>query len=67
VRDLLPSDAKLHIIGNAQDQKYFEQMKNFVSQKQLSENVIFHGRLDDDIRNEIIRKSRAIIVPSEKE
>lgn len=64
---MLPPESHLHIIGNPQDEKYYEEILTYIKKHHLTSRVIFHGFLPTPDAREIVRRSRAIIVPSEKE
>ena len=53
--------AKLHICGDGSDRKYLE---NLVSKKDLKENVVFHGHLDDNTLTKLYSKSHVFVMPS---
>jgi len=63
----IPPDSKLHIIGNAQDNRYVEKLKSTILQHHLDKRVILHGHMSHDELSRILRTSCALLVPSEKE
>lgn len=63
----LPTDSRLHIIGNAQDTAYVETLREAIREHHLQERVILHGHLPQEEFSRILRTSRALLVPSEKE
>jgi glycosyltransferase involved in cell wall biosynthesis len=63
----LPDDSRLHIIGNVQDTRYVEALKTTIQQHNLQERVILHGHMAKDEFSILLRTSRALLVPSEKE
>ncbi|MFZ2256406.1 MAG: glycosyltransferase [Patescibacteria group bacterium] len=63
----LPTDSRLHIIGNAQDTEYVETLRETIREHHLQERVILHGHLSQEELSRILRTSRALLVPSEKE
>lgn len=63
----IPTDSRLHIIGNAQDEKYVESLKSLVNELHISDRIIFHGYLSIEDYTHILSTSRCLLVPSEKE
>ena len=66
-KDKIPPDARLHIIGNAQDQKYVSTLKELVQKNNISDRVIFHGFIPTEVCKNILTQSFCLLVPSEKE
>lgn len=58
---------RLKIIGNKQDEQYVESLQLVVDKLWLQNEVDFLWSLSDDERNEVVRKSKACLVPSFKE
>lgn len=53
------SDIKLHIIG---DGGYLETLKEYVSKSACSQNIVFHGRVVDDL-NVLLKRYTVLVLP----
>jgi glycosyltransferase involved in cell wall biosynthesis len=63
----IPWDARLHIIGNAQDRGYVDTLHCLTRDLGIGDRVVFHGFLSVDDYTRILSKARCMLVPSEKE
>ncbi len=63
----IPSEARLHIIGNAQDVRYVESLHHLIWELGIADRVIFHGFLSTESYTQILSTARCMLVPSEKE
>jgi glycosyltransferase involved in cell wall biosynthesis len=59
-------NSKLYIIGSGDDD-YLLYLKKLITENDLGNKIIFTGRVSDKKRNDIMRKSQAIIVASIRE
>ena len=58
---------RLDVVGPDADPGYAAKMKTLVSEKGLSERVMFHGALDDGALKDLLEKSHVLAVPSSYE
>lgn len=55
---------KCHIVGKVLEEAYKKEMDNKIKEYNLSDNIVFHGRLDDEQLDKIYAESDIFVFPS---
>lgn len=67
IKEKLPKDSKLSIIGNDQDAAYVKKLRECILELGMTDQVIFHGFINREDFSRVIASHQCILVPSEKE